>query len=144
MTPDDIKLIQASWAKVKPISDTAAELFYSKLFELDPAVKSMFRGDMTEQGRKLMAILNTAVNTLDNVDAVVPALQAMGKRHVGYGVKEKDYDTVGEALIWALETGLKDDFTEDTKAAWIAVYTLVADVMKAAAAEEPTATEKVA
>lgn len=144
MTPDDIKLIQDSWAKVKPISETAAELFYGKLFELDPTVRSMFKGDMTEQGRKLMAILNTAVNALNNVDAVVPALQAMGKRHVGYGVKDKDYDTVGEALIWTLETGLQDNFTDDTKAAWIAVYTLVADVMKAAAAEELPESEKVA
>lgn len=136
MTPDDIKLIQVSWAKVKPISETAAELFYGKLFELDPEVKSMFKGNMTEQGRKLMAILNTAVNALNNVEAIVPALQVMGRRHVDYGVKDEDYDTVGEALVWALSEGLKGDFTEDTKTAWIAVYTLVADTMKAAAADK--------
>lgn len=136
MTPEDIKLIQESWAKVLPISETAAELFYGKLFELDPEVKSMFKGDMKEQGRKLMAILNTAVNSLTNLEAIVPALQDMGKRHVDYGVKDEDYDTVGEALIWTLGAGLKDDFTEETKAAWIAVYTLVADTMKAAAAEK--------
>ena len=136
MTPEDIKLIQESWAKVLPISETAAELFYGKLFELDPEVKSMFKGDMKEQGRKLMAMLNTAVNSLTNLEAIVPALQDMGKRHVDYGVKDEDYDTVGEALIWTLGAGLKDDFTEETKAAWIAVYTLVADTMKAAAAEK--------
>jgi hemoglobin-like flavoprotein len=95
----------------------------------------MFKGDMKEQGRKLMSILNTAVNALNNVEAIVPALQTMGKRHVDYGVKDKDYDTVGEALIWTLGAGLKDDFTEDTKAAWIAVYGLVAGTMKEAAAE---------
>jgi len=139
MTPEDIKLVKDSWLKVVPITETAAELFYGKLFELDPSVGSMFKGDMKEQGRKLMAILNTAVNALDKLDTIVPAIQDMGKRHVGYGVKDEHYDTVGEALIWTLGAGLKDDFTEDTKAAWIGVYTLVADTMKAAAAEEVAA-----
>ena len=83
-----------------------------------------------------MAILNTAVNALDKLDTIVPAIQAMGKRHVDYGVKDEHYDTVGEALIWTLAEGLKDDFTNDTKTAWIEVYTLVADTMKAAAAEQ--------
>ena len=135
MTPAQVKLIQDSWAKVLPISETAADLFYGKLFELDPEVRSMFKGDMKEQGRKLMAILNTAVNSLNNVAAIVPTLQDMGKRHVDYGVKDKDYDTVGEALIWTLGAGLEDAFTDDTKAAWLAVYTLVADTMKEAAAQ---------
>ncbi len=135
MTPQEIKLVQESWAKVAPISETAAELFYGKLFELDPSVRSMFKGDMKEQGRKLMAILNTAVNALDKLDTIVPAVQDMGKRHVAYGVKDEHYDTVGAALIWTLDAGLKDDFTDDTKAAWVAVYTLVADTMKDAAAE---------
>ncbi len=135
MTPEQVKLVKDSWAKVAPIADTAAELFYGKLFELDPSVKPMFKGDMTEQGRKLMAMLNTAVNSLDNVEAIVPAIQAMGKRHVGYGVKDEHYDTVGEALIWTLGAGLKDDFTDDTKEAWVAVYTLVSTTMKDAASE---------
>jgi hemoglobin-like flavoprotein len=135
MTPEQVKLVKDSWAKVAPIAETAAELFYGKLFELDPSVKPMFKGDMTDQGRKLMTMLNTAVNSLDNVEAIVPAIQAMGKRHVGYGVKDEHYDTVGEALIWTLGAGLKDDFTEDTKAAWITVYTLVSTTMKDAAAE---------
>lgn len=135
MTPEEIQLINKSWEKVVPISDTAAELFYGKLFELDPSVRSMFKGDMKEQGRKLMAILNTAVNALDKLDTIVPAIQEMGRRHVDYGVKDEHYDTVGEALIWTLGAGLKDAFTEDTKTAWVKVYTLVADTMKAAAAE---------
>ncbi|MDH5474002.1 MAG: globin domain-containing protein [Gammaproteobacteria bacterium] len=137
MTPENITLVKESWAKVAPISETAAELFYGKLFELDPSVKSLFKtNDMKEQGRKLMAILNTAVNALDKLDTIVPAIQEMGKRHVDYGVKDEHYDTVGEALIWTLATGLKDDFTEDTKSAWIGVYTLVTDTMKVAAAEK--------
>ena len=133
MTPEEIKLVKDSWALVLPISDKAAELFYGKLFELDPEVKKMFKGDMTEQGKKLMAILNTAVNALDKLDTIVPALQNMGAKHVEYGVKNKDYDTVGEALIWTLDTGLGDAFTADTKNAWLKVYTLVADTMKEAA-----------
>ena len=135
MTPDQITLVKESWVKVLPISEIAAELFYGKLFELDPGVRSMFKGDMKEQGRKLMAILNTAVNALDKLETIVPAIQEMGKRHVTYGVKDEHYETVGEALIWTLGAGLKDDFTKDTKTAWITVYTLVADTMKAAALE---------
>ena len=135
MNPEEVKLVKESWAKVAPIADVAAELFYGKLFELDPSVKPMFKGNMTEQGRKLMSMLTMAVNSLDNLESIVPAIQAMGKRHVGYGVKDEHYDTVGAALIWTLGQGLKDDFTEDTKAAWLGVYTLVATTMKEAAAE---------
>lgn len=135
MTAEKITLVQDSWAKVVPISETAAELFYGKLFELDPSVRAMFKGDMKEQGRKLIAILNTAVNALTKLETIVPAVQAMGKRHVDYGVKDEHYDTVGEALIWTLGVGLKDDFTDETKDAWLAVYTLVATTMKEAAAE---------
>lgn len=133
MTPKQIQLVQDSWSKILPISDTAAQLFYGKLFELDPDLRSMFKGDMEEQGRKLMTILNTAVISLNNIAAIVPTIQNMGKRHQGYGVKDSHYDTVGEALIWTLGAGLKDDFTEDTKTAWIEVYALVATTMKDAA-----------
>ena len=135
MDAKQMQLVKESWAKVMPIAETAAELFYGKLFELDPELKPLFKSDMKEQGRKLMAMINTAVMSLDNLDKIVPAIQDMGKRHVGYGVEDAHYDTVGEALIWTLGAGLKDDFTEETKEAWIAVYTLVADTMKAAAAE---------
>jgi len=135
MNPEEVKLVKESWAKVAPIADVAAELFYGKLFELDPSVKPLFKGSMIEQGRKLMAMLTMAVNSLDNLESIVPAIQAMGKRHVGYGVKDEHYDTVGEALIWTLGQGLKDDFTEEAKTAWVGVYTLVATTMKEAAAE---------
>lgn len=135
MTPDQIKHVKSSWEKVVPISEKAAELFYGKLFELNPGLKSLFKGDMTEQGRKLMAILNTAVNSLDKLDSIVPAIQDMGRRHVGYGVKDEDYDTVGEALIWTLGQGLGDAFTPEVKEAWVLTYMVVADTMKSAAAE---------
>jgi len=134
MTPKQIELVQSSWAKVKPISEKAAELFYGKLFELNPAFRELFSEDMTEQGRKLMAMINTAVNSLNNLTAVVPAVQEMGKRHVGYGVKDEDYDVVGEALLWTLGAGLGDDFTDAVKTAWTETYILLATTMKNAAA----------
>lgn len=134
MTPEQIKLVQTSWEKVKPISEKAAELFYGKLFELNPGYKNLFPEDMVEQGRKLMAMINTAVNSLKNLEAVVPAVEEMGKRHVEYGVKDEDYDVVGEALLWTLDAGLGDDFTDDVKAAWTETYVVLSTTMKNAAA----------
>ena len=134
LTPEQITLVKESWEKVVPIADTAAELFYGKLFELDPELKSLFKGDMTEQGRKLMAMINTAVNGLKNLEAIVPAVQDLGRRHVGYGVKDEHYDTVAAALLWTLEQGLGDAFTSDVKQAWTDTYVLLATTMKDAAA----------
>ncbi len=133
MTPEQIAGIQASWAQVLPIADTAAALFYQRLFELDPSLKTMFRGDMTEQGRKLVAMINTAVNGLDRLEGIVPAVQELGRRHAGYGVKDEDYDTVGAALLWTLEQGLGPTFTPELKAGWVEAYGVLADTMKAAA-----------
>ncbi len=133
MTPEQITLVQESWEKVTPIADTAAELFYGRLFEMAPEVKPYFKGDMKEQGRKLMTMIGTAVNALNNVEAVVPAIQDLGKRHVSYGVKPEDYDSVGAALLWTLEQGLGDAFTAETKEAWATVYGVVATTMKDAA-----------
>ncbi|WP_455376052.1 globin family protein [Kaarinaea lacus] len=136
MTPEQVELIKTSWAKVTPISEAAAEIFYSKLFELDPELKSLFKGDMKDQGKKLMAMINTAVNGLDNLEAIVPAVQDLGKRHVAYGVADKDYDTVGTALISTLEIGLDKAFTDDVREAWVTVYTVLATTMKDAATAE--------
>jgi len=135
MTPEQIALVKSSWAKVVPISETAADLFYGKLFELDPSLKSLFTGDMTEQGQKLMKMINTAVNSLDRLEAIVPAVQALGERHVGYGVTDEHYATVAAALVWTLGQGLGDAFTDDVKAAWVETYTILADTMKAAASK---------
>ncbi len=132
MTPEQISLIQSSWSKVVPIQETAAKLFYDKLFELDPAVKPMFKGDMVEQGRKLMMSLGMVVNGITNLDKLVPGIQEMGRRHVGYGVQAKHYDTVGAAILWTLEQGLGADFTPATKEAWTLAYTTLANVMKEA------------
>ena len=133
MTPQQISLIQASWASVIPIQDTAAGLFYQRLFVLDPSVRPMFKGDMQEQGRKLMKMLGTVVNSLTRLDELVPVAQDMAKRHVGYGVQPAHYDTVGAALLWTLETGLGSAFTDDTRYAWATAYGTLAGVMKEAA-----------
>jgi len=134
MTPQQITLVQTSWQKVVPIKEKAAELFYGKLFEMDPSLKPLFKGDIVEQGRKLTAMINTVVVKLDNLAEIVPAVQDLGKRHVGYGVKDKDYDTVAGALLWTLGAGLGDAFTAEVKEAWTAAYMILAGAMKDAAA----------
>jgi len=133
MTPEKIALVRSSWQQVLPISDSAAKLFYGQLFELDPSLRSMFKGDMVEQGRKLMAIINTAVNSLDNLGPILGAVEDMGRRHVAYGVTEAHYDTVGSALIWTLGKGLGEQFTPAVKDAWVETYTTLSSAMKQAA-----------
>lgn len=134
VSPREKRLVQGSWGLVVPISDKAAEIFYAKLFELDPALKPLFKSDITEQGKKLMQMLGTAVGGLERLGDLVPAVQALGERHAGYGVKDKDYDTVAAAFLYTLEQGLGEFYSEEVKAAWVKVYTILADTMKAAAA----------
>jgi hemoglobin-like flavoprotein len=135
MNSQQIELVQNSFAMVAPISQTAAKLFYGRLFELDPSVRPLFKGDMEEQGRKLMQVIGFAVGSLKNTDALVPAVQALGARHSGYGVKDEHYDTVGAALLWTLEQGLGDAFTPPVREAWTETYTVLATVMKESAAK---------
>jgi nitric oxide dioxygenase len=133
MTPEQIALVQNSFKKVAPIADQAAAVFYKRLFELDPDLKALFKGDMVEQGKKLMQMISVAVNGLTRLDEIVPAVQQLGKRHVGYGVTQAHYQTVGSALIWTLEWGLGSAFTPRVKDAWVAAYTLLSDAMIEAA-----------
>lgn len=135
MLPSQVEMIQSSFAKVAPISETAAALFYGRLFEIAPEVKPLFKGDMSEQGRKLMSTLAVVVKGLSNLEAVVPAAQVLAKRHVAYGVTEAHYAPVGAALLWTLEQGLGPDFTPEVKGAWTEAYGLLSSVMIAAAAE---------
>ncbi|MEW6688732.1 MAG: globin family protein [Pseudomonadota bacterium] len=137
MTPKQIELVQGTWRKVLPIADTAAEMFYARLFAMDPAVKPLFKGDMKAQGRKLTSMISTAVNGLTNLESIVPAVQELGRRHAAYGVKESHYDTVGAALLWTLEQGLGDAFTVEAKSAWASAYGVLAKTMKDAAAAVP-------
>jgi hemoglobin-like flavoprotein len=134
MTPENQAYVRESFAKIAPIAPQAAALFYDRLFVLDPMLKPLFKGDMNEQGRNLMAMIGTAVANLGQLETIVPAVQDLGRRHAAYGVKPADYDTVGAALLWTLGQGLGDAFTPPVEAAWIEAYTVLATVMKDAAA----------
>jgi nitric oxide dioxygenase len=129
MNPDQVKLVQQSFAQVAPIADTAASLFYQRLFEIAPAVKPLFKGDMAEQRRKLMATLAVVVGGLGNIETVLPAASALAKRHVGYGARPEHYEQVGAALLWTLERGLGDKWTGDLAAAWSAAYGMLSGFM---------------
>ena len=128
MTPDQVKAIQESFAKVAPIAEQAAALFYGRLFETAPAVKPLFRGDMAEQGRKLTATLAVVVNGLGNIEAILPAASALAKCHVAC-VKAADYAPIGEALLWTLERGLDAQWTPELAAAWGAADGVLSDFM---------------
>ncbi|WP_243739367.1 globin family protein [Flavicella sediminum] len=132
-----IKLVQESFEKVKPIAATAAEIFYTKLFELDPKLKPLFptkkKGAMADQGNKLMTMLGGAVAGLTALDKLIPVLEDLGRRHVAYRVEKAHYDTVGSALLQTLEAGLAEEFTPEVKQAWTTVYTVMAGVMIKAA-----------
>lgn len=133
MTPEQVERVQSTFKQVVPIKDEAARMFYQRLFEIDPNLRPMFKGDIDEQGRKLMGALATVVNGLDDPEKIVPFAEELGVRHLAYGVEEMHYTTVAHALIWTLEQGLGDAFTDDVRDAWIAAYTLLSDTMIAAA-----------
>jgi len=136
MTPEHIALVQRTFADVLPMADAAAALFYERLFTLDPTLRSLFHSDMHEQGRKLMTVLQLAVAGLSRLEELGPIVQALGRRHHGYGVRDTHYATVGAALLWTLQEGLGERFTPAVQAAWTSAYTLLADTMRAAAEEE--------
>ena len=139
MTPEQKDLVQASFAQVAPIADQAGALFYDRLFQLDPSLRVLFHGDVREQSRKLMQMLAVAVRGLDDLGSIVPAVQALGRRHVGYGVTASHFDTVATALLSTLETGLGPRFTTEVRDAWVAVYTLLTTTMQSAMTAEPVA-----
>ncbi len=141
MTPDQVQLVQQSFAKVAPISDQAAVIFYDRLFETAPSVRAMFPSDMTEQRKKLMAMLAVVVNGLAKLEAVLPAASALAKRHVGYGAKPEHYPVVGAALLWTLEKGLGDSWTPDVAEAWTAAYGTLSGFMISEAYGRPEAAE---
>ena len=135
MNANQIALVQSSFEEVRPIAEVAAELFYGRLFETDPLLKPLFKGDIANQGRMLMSVLSVAVKGLSDLDALVPVLRNMGARHYGYGVEEEHYVTVGTTLLWTLSQGLGDKFTDEVRAAWTDAYGLIADVMQFGALE---------
>jgi hemoglobin-like flavoprotein len=134
MTPDDKDIVRATWQKVVPIAGTAADLFYQRLFEIDPDLRALFDDvDMDAQKAKLLQALATTIAQLDALDTLAPQLAELGQRHAGYGVVDAHYDTVGAALLWTLEQGLGDSWTPEAKKAWTSAYTLVAGTMRAGA-----------
>lgn len=133
MTNEDILLVQLSWRKVLPVKEDLAELFYLKLFELDPALRALFREDMEQQGTKLVQMLTAAVRALDRMDALLPVVSELGMRHAAYGVRDAHYGTVGTALLWTLEQVLRADFTPEVKSAWIKTYGVLSQPMREAA-----------
>jgi len=141
VTPDQVKLVQDSFAKVAPIAPQAATLFYDRLFEVAPSVRSLFPDDITEQKKKLMATLAVVVNGLDKLDTILPAASALAKRHVSYGARPEHYPVVGGALLWTLEKGLGDHWTKDVADAWTQAYTTLSGFMISEAYPQTNAAE---
>lgn len=134
MTPKEIALLKSSWQRAARQPEQVAALFFTRLFELEPALKHLFRGDMTVLGRKFMQVLNMVVCSLDRLDELPPPLGDMGRRHRACGVKDRDYDTAGLALLWAVQQRLGDDYTPEVQRAWTSAYGTLASVMRRAAA----------
>lgn len=142
MTPEQRRLVQSTWVQVLPKSETAAALFYSRLFELDPGAARLFRRDMREQGVLFMQMISVIVRGLDDLSALTPAVQALGQRHSTYGVEAADYEAVGTAFLWSLERTLGDGFTPATHAAWASTYQMVAAIMRRSASDATAPPER--
>ena len=134
MTRKQVRQVQRSFEVIRPIADLAAGVFYSRLFEIDPSLRGLFHADLREQGKKLVQALTVAVRGLERWEQVAPAVEDLGARHVGYGVRDEHYDTVGAALLWTLERALGDGFSSEVREAWAAAYSAVADTMRRGAA----------
>jgi hemoglobin-like flavoprotein len=133
MTPQQVTLVQSSWEKMQPAAQAAAELFFARLYGLDPTMQAMFKGDLIEQSRKLAAMINFVVKGLPRLDAILPGVQMLAQRYAGDGVRERHYETVGAALLWTLGKGLGPAFTDEIREAWAAAYGVLADSMREAA-----------
>ena len=136
LTPEQKRLVRSTWALVRPIQEEAARLFYGRLFEVDPSTRPLFaHSDMARQGRMLMQTINIAVTSLDRLEQILPAIEDLGRRHAGYGVRDEHYATVGGALLWTLGQGLGEAFTPEVEEAWAETYWTLATIMKGAMAE---------
>ena len=141
MTPEQVELVQTTFEKVKPIAPLAADMFYDRLFAIAPEVKPLFKGDMTEQGKKLMATIAVVVGSLHSLSAILPAVSALAKKHVAYGVNPGHYASVGQALLWTLERGLGPAWTPPVAAAWSEAYGTLSSFMIGEAYGTPAAAE---
>ncbi|HKA70586.1 MAG TPA: globin family protein [Xanthobacteraceae bacterium] len=135
LNADDIMLVRTSFARVVPVKDAAADLFYARLFERAPHLRTLFPADLRQQKQKLMTMIAAAVGALHDLEALVPKLKALGMRHAGYGATAQHYDVVGDVLLLTLARALGDAFTPNVRAAWTKVYGVLAATMQAGAAE---------
>jgi hemoglobin-like flavoprotein len=136
MTPEQKRLVENTWKQVAPIAEVAAEIFYGRLFEIDPTTRKLFRAtDMVAQRKKLLQTLSFAINGLNGLDALVSKVEDLGRRHARYGVTDAQYDSVGAALLWTLEQGLGQAWTPAVASAWTEVYQLLSRIMRKAAAQ---------
>jgi hemoglobin-like flavoprotein len=133
VTPEQIDLVQSTWKQMLPVTETAAQMFYGRLFFLDPSLRPLFVGDMREQGRKVMAMVSFTVSALNRLEELLPTVKALGRRHAAYGVRPEHYYTVGAAFLWTLEQGLGAAFTPAVREAWVAAYSVLANTMRDAA-----------
>lgn len=138
MTPLQTDLVRRSHARVLPVADRVAERFYARLFELAPALRPLFIGDLRRQGVKLMAMLDAALRVLERPEALLPLLAPLGTRHAGYGVQARDYRAFGVALLGALEDCLGEAFDAPTRESWAALHALISRTMLEAAGMCPT------
>ncbi len=136
VTPEQIAVVKATWAKVVPISEFASRLFYDRLFETSPHLAPMFYGvDLVSQRQKLVKAINMVVMSLERIDTLIPTIRELGHRHLSYGAEESHYGEVGAALLWTLETGLGEDWSLEAETAWTNAYQLLASVMLEGARE---------
>ena len=133
LTPRQVELVQSTFCTVQPMAATAAELFYKRLFEIEPAAAALFKGDMRQQGRKFMQVLAVAVGSLSGMSTLVPIVQRLGLKHASYGIRAEHYDSVQQALLWTLALILQDEYTAEVRSAWATAYAMLAGVMKEAA-----------
>lgn len=132
MNSEQVQLIRKSLLQIHPIADQIAKSFYAHLFEIRPPLRKLFTGDMNRQGTMLMTSLELAVSSLDNPESILPAVQALGERHVSYGVKAEYYPLARESYLWALEKHLGDEFTPAMKEAWAAAFEALIQIMSTA------------
>jgi hemoglobin-like flavoprotein len=132
LSAGQVELLQQSWRSVLPVGDVAAELFYGKLFGLEPGIRRLFKNDMKEQGRNLTAMISVAVGSLSRPESIERAVRSLGRRHAAYGVEERHYELVAVAMLWMLEKCLGEAFTPEVKDAWAKAYALLSGLMKGA------------
>jgi nitric oxide dioxygenase len=139
MTPKQIELVENSWDFILMNTTEAGIIFYDKLFEIDPSLRTLFKGDIKSQSQKLISLITFAVHKLNSLDEILSDVKALGMRHNKYHVKEEHYTTVAEALLWTLEKGLGSQWNNELKEAWVTLYMVLSKTMIEAAKEEKVA-----